>query len=246
MPPEPGHLVDDDGTPVPATGAGVAGQPVSGWRRWATSIEVAAMAGIVCAIAWSISLRGLLAGPDLDASPDEVARHYADTDGTNVGVLLALMVIGAVAYLWFVGVIRSRLGARESRMVGTVFLGASVLLTGLMLVAASALAAPSLLVDVSGQAPDPDASQLFRALATVELGVFAARIATLVMFSTASLALRTGALPRWLVIVTYVVGVAEFVNITLSTPALYVFPAWIALVSVVLLVRRPQMAPATG
>lgn len=228
------------------TGTSPADVPLSGWRQRATSIEVAAVAGIVCAVAWSISLRGLLAGPDLDASPAEITRRYAGDDGGNIGLLLALMVIGAVAYLWFVGVVRSRLGARESRMVGTVFLGASVLLTGLMLVAASALAAPSLLVDVSGQAPDPGAVQLFRALATVELGVFAARIATLVMFSTATLGLRTGALPRWLVIVTYLVGVAEFVNVTLSTPALYVFPAWIALVSVVLLARRPQITPAAA
>lgn len=228
-------------------GAGAAGPSRSRWGKRATSIEVAAVAGIVCAIAWSISLRGLLAGPDLNASRDEIARYYADHDeGGMVGPLLALMVIGAVAYLWFVGVIRSRLGARESRLVGTVFLGASVLLTGLMLVAASALAAPSLLLDVSGHAPDPGAAALFRALATVELGVFAARIATLVMFSTASLSLRTGALPRWLVIVTYLVGVAEFVNVTLSSPALYVFPAWIALVSIVLLVRRPQISPAPG
>jgi len=198
------------------------------------------MAGIVCAVAWSVGLRGLLARPGLDASRAEIARFYSDhADGGHVGLLLALMVIGTVAYLWFVGVVRSRLGARESRLVGTVFLGASVLLTGLVLVAASALAAPSILLDVSRQAPDPGAAALFRALAAAELSVFAARIATLVMFSTASLGLRTGAFPRWLV----VVGVAEFVNVTLAEPTLYVFPAWIALVSVVLLVRRPELAP---
>jgi len=227
------------------TGASSADLPVSGWRRWATSIEVAAIAGIVCAVAWSVGLRGLLARPGLDASRKEFARFYSDhADGGHAGLLLALMVIGTVAYLWFVGVVRSRLGGRESRLVGTVFLGASVLLTGLMLVAASALAAPSILVEVGRQAPDPGAAALFRALATVELSVFATRIATLVMFSTASLALRTGAFPRWLVVVTYVVGVAEFVNVTLAEPTLYVFPAWIALVSLVLLVRRPQLAPA--
>ena len=229
------------------TGTSAAGRPVSGWRRWATSIEVAAIAGIVCAVAWSVSLRGLLARPGLDASRAEIARFYTDhDDGGHVGVLLGLMVIGTVAYLWFVGVVRSRLGARESRLVGTVFLGASVLLTGLMLVAASALAAPSILLDVSRQGPDPGAAAMFRALAAVELSVFAARIATLVMFSTASLSLRTGALPRWLVIVTYLVGIAEFVNVTLSTPTLYVFPAWIGLVSIFLLVRRPQIAPAAS
>ena len=226
------------------TSASAARPAASGWRRRATSIEVAAVAGIVCAVAWSISLRGLLARPGLDASRQEIARFYAKHDGGgHVGLLLALMVIGTVAYLWFVGVVRSRLGARESRLVGTVFLGASVLLTGLTLLAASVLAAPSVLVDVGGQAPDAGAAALFRALAAVVLSVFATRIATLVMFSTASLGLRTGALPRWLIVVTYVVGVAEFVNVTLATPTLYVFPAWIALVSLVLLVRRPQLRP---
>jgi hypothetical protein len=63
---------------------------------------------------------------------------------------------------------------------------------------------------------------------------------------SSTLALRTGAFPRWLVVVTYVVGVAEFVNVTLAEPTLYVFPAWIALVSVVLLVRRPELVPAGG
>ena len=38
---------------------------------------------------------------------------------------------------------------------------------------------------------------------------------------------------------TYLVGAAEFVNVTIAEPTIYVFAAWIALVSVVLLVRRP-------
>ena len=40
--------------------------------------------------------------------------------------------------------------------------------------------------------------------------------------------------------VTYVVGVAEFVNVTIATPTLCVFSAWIALVSIVVVVRRPD------
>lgn len=59
------------------------------------------------------------------------------------------------------------------------------------------------------------------------------------MFATASLGRATGALPRWLVGLTYVVGVVEFVNVTIAVPTIYVVPAWVALVSVVLLVREP-------
>ena len=44
---------------------------------------------------------------------------------------------------------------------------------------------------------------------------------------------------EWLVLLTYAVGVYELVNVTIDTPSVYVVPAWIALVSVVLLVRRP-------
>ena len=71
------------------------------------------------------------------------------------------------------------------------------------------------------------------------LSVFTTRVATLVMFSTASFGRQTGALPTWLIVVTFVVGVIEFASVTIAEPTLYLFPAWITLVSVVLLVRRP-------
>ena len=41
-------------------------------------------------------------------------------------------------------------------------------------------------------------------------------------------------------LVTDVVGVAEFANFTISRPTAYVFPAWIAVVSIVMIIRlRP-------
>jgi len=135
--------------------------------------------------------------------------------------------------------VRSRLGEQEPKLVGTVFLGGAILLAGLTFVGAAALAAPSVLVEAGGT-PDPGAVSMSRALALTLLAVFAPRVATLVMFSTAALARRAGALPGWLIVVTYVVGIAEFVNVTVSVATVYAVPAWIALVSVVLLVRpRP-------
>ena len=41
------------------------------------------------------------------------------------------------------------------------------------------------------------------------------------------------------VLLTYVVGAAEFVNVTISVATIYVMPGWVAVVSIVLLVRRP-------
>jgi hypothetical protein len=212
-------------------------------RRRVASIEAAAIAGIICAVGWSLSLRGLLATPGIGAGPDEIDRYYADpTHSTYVLVWLQILVLSTIAFLWFVGVVRGRIGDREPKLFGTVFLGAGILLAGLLFLGATLLAAPAVLVAVGGTAPDPGSVALLRAAAAVVLSVFLPRVATLVMFSTASLGRATGSLPRWLVLVTFVIGLVELVIVTVSTPTVFVVPAWIALVSVVLLVRRPAHA----
>lgn len=212
-------------------------------RRRLVSVESAAIAGVVSAIGWSLSLRGLLATPRLGATDAEIDEYYADpSNGTSAIVWLQVLVVATIAFLWFVGVVRGRIGEREPRLFGTVFFGSSILLAALLFVGAALLAAPSVLVAVGDRTPEPATAAMTRAAAAVVLSVFAPRIATLVMFSTASLGRATGALPRWLVWLTYALGVAELVNVSIATPTVYLVPAWIAVVSIVLLVRRPSGA----
>jgi hypothetical protein len=142
--------------------------------------------------------------------------------------------------LWFVGVVRSRVGDREPRLFGTVFLGGAVLLAATLIIGAAALAAPSIVTELGGQVVDPGAASMFRSFAAITLSVFAPRFTALVMLSTASLGRATHALPMWLIVSSYVLGVVELVNVTVSEPLVFVFPAWLALVSVVLLVRHPS------
>jgi hypothetical protein len=47
-------------------------------------------------------------------------------------------------------------------------------------------------------------------------------------------------------VVTFLIGVFELVNVTVATPTVFLVPAWIALVSVVLLVRHPAHAFELG
>lgn len=207
-------------------------------RRF-VSIEAAAVAGIVCAVGWSLSLRGLLTAPGVGAPDAEIVEYYSDPyDGTAAVVWLQVLVFSTIAFLWFVGVVRSRLGDQEPKLFGTVFLGSSIMLAGLVFVGAALLGAPSVLVAVGDKRPGPDVVSLSRAGAAVVYSVFAPRIATLLMFSTANLGRATGALPRWLIWLTYGIGVAGFVDVTVGTPTIYLTPAWIALISVVLLIRR--------
>lgn len=208
-------------------------------RRRFGSINAAATAGIICATGWAFSLGGMLSAPGIGASDADIDSFYSDSSNATAALVwLQVLVFSTIAFLWFVGVVRGRLGDREPKLFGTVFFGASILLAGLLFVGASFLAAPAVLVSVGGRAPDPDAVSLTRAAAAAVLSVFVPRVATLVMFATASLGRATGALPRWLVWLTYAVGVFEFLNVTTSAVSLYVIPAWIAVVSIDLLVRQ--------
>ncbi len=212
----------------------------SRWRRRFASIQAAAVAGIVCAAGWSLSLRGLLAAPGITATDAEIGDFYAEQANATIALVwLQVLVFSTLAFLWFVGVVRGRIGDREPKLFGTVFLGASILLAALLFLSAALLAAPAIQVAVADKAPDPGAVSLLRSAAAGVLTVVLPRVATLVMFSTASLARATKTLPQWLVLLTYAVGVYELVNVTVDTPGIYLVPAWIAVVSVVLLVRRP-------
>ena len=68
--------------------------------------------------------------------------------------------------------------------------------------------------------------------------VFMPRMQALFVFSAAALGLRTGAFPRWSVIVSYLLGLWLLVNFTFLTPSVYAFPSWVALISLELLIRR--------
>ena len=161
---------------------------ISGWRRRFASIEAAALAGIVCAVGWSVSFRGLLAGPSISASPAQIARHYAAPGtGLDALVLLQIATLATICFMWFIGVVRSRLRDQAPAVTGTVFVGAGTLVAGLIFAGFAALAAPAVLVEAGGKLPDPGEVSITRAIAVSLLAIFAPRVATLVMFSTAAL-----------------------------------------------------------
>jgi hypothetical protein len=52
--------------------------------------------------------------------------------GRNVRLALNLLPFSGVAFLWFIGVVRDRLGEHEDRLFSTVFLGSGLLFLAMM------------------------------------------------------------------------------------------------------------------
>ena len=66
--------------------------------------------------------------------------------------------------------------------------------------------------------------------------VYALRMSGVFMISLGTIWLRTGAMPRWLAFVTYVLAVALLLTVSLSVWFTLIFPAWVFVISVFILV----------
>ena len=55
----------------------------------------------------------------------------------EVAIALNLVPFAGIAFLWFIGVLRDRIGEREDRFFATVFLGSGLLFVAMIFVAAA-------------------------------------------------------------------------------------------------------------
>ena len=67
--------------------------------------------------------------------------------------------------------------------------------------------------------------------------ISATRMAAVFMISLATIWLKTGLMPRWLIAVTYAVAVALLIITDMSTWITLTFPAWVLMVSLLALAR---------
>jgi hypothetical protein len=198
--------------------------------------RAAAIAGILFSIlfAASISLIRINIPEDLFASASWIKSGYRPLQ-----ISLVLMPFAVIAFLWFVAVIRDRLGEHEDQFFSTVFFGSGILF--LAMVSISGAIAGGIVV-IANSAVDQGLNQeaiIFgRAVMLQISNVYALRMAAVFMISIATIWLRTGLMPKWLVVGTYLLALLLLVVISLNLWVTLVFPAWVFLISVRLLVMN--------
>lgn len=183
--------------------------------------RAAAVAGVLFALLLTTAL--VLVRTAVPGGPGD-GSWLADP-GRRRQVILALNLVpfSGIAFLWFIGVVRDRIGEREDRFFATVFLGSGLLFIAMLFVA-SAVAAGSL--------ADLAASSGFnRRIGSLILHTYAMRMAAVFTISTATIGLRTGFLPRWLVFAGYAIALILLLVIDVTPWVELLFPLWILLVS---------------
>jgi hypothetical protein len=184
------------------------------------------------------------------ADSTDVSAWTASALG-RASLAMRLIPFACIFFLWFVGVIRDRLGAAEDKFFATVTLGSALVFVALTL-ASSALAAG--LVDsyrlggpdssaVSGTEALPLGVYLFvRSVTQRAFNSYAVKMASVFMFSLGTLWRSTGVMPRLLTWITYLLALGMLVTFGSSLWMLLIFPAWVLFISVYILITnlRPK------
>jgi len=202
--------------------------------------RAAGVAGIAFALLFTASLLLLQRAPALGSTAEEVEAWYLGDSARHLTLVgLYLAPFSGIAFLWFIAVIRHRVGDQEDRFFSTVFTGSGLLFVAMLFAAAAAAGAPLAAVRFQdAPAPSPDVAVLSRALAYTLLYVYAARVAAVFMVVVSTVGRRTRTIPPWLVVAGYAIALVLLLSVSFFKPVVFLFPAWVAAVSLVILVGR--------
>lgn len=212
--------------------------------RHLSTPRAAAFAGVAFAVLFAVSLALMRSVFPADPFGDS---QWADSGARRLRWALTLAPFAGIAFLWFVGVVRDHFGELEDRFFSTVFLGSALLFLGMVFV--SMAFAGALLAGVRGghvQQYDEATVAFGRAVMLEVSNVYALRMAGVFMISLGTIWLRTGLMPRWMAVLTYVLAAVLLFVTNLSLWVTLVFPAWVLAVSLGIIVRARQHARETA
>jgi hypothetical protein len=190
--------------------------------------RAAAVAGII----FSVLLITALTLLRVSAPPSPGTAGIWLTDSAHraaVAIGLNLIPFAGIAFLWFIGVLRDRIGEREDRFFATVFLGSGLLFVAMLFVAAAT--AGALIAGASSALPGSGALALGRNVTTSLLNVYSMRMAAVFTLTTVTIARRTQIVSRWLTLAGIACAVVLLVGIGITPWVELLFPLWILALS---------------
>jgi hypothetical protein len=201
-----------------------------------------AIAGILFSILLIISV--VLIQLSVPYSPRDPGTWLAHST-QSVRFALNLLPFAGVAFLWFIGVLRDRMGANEDRFLATVFLGSGLLFLAIIFASSAVVGGLMMAYEaVPGKLMDSGTYAFARILAYQLVNVYALRMAGVFMFSTCTLAIRIGIFPRWMAFLGYALAVFLLLSIGRFGWAPLVFPLWALMISLYILFANFRSQPA--
>ena len=142
------------------------------------------------------------------------------------------MPFAGIAFLWFV--VALRMWIKESSPEDALFFAAAA--------AESVLAVT---IGSTGEEFEVSMARQFPHYGSALLLVFAMRMASVFAFTTSTIGLKHQIMPRWFIWAGYVVGLVLLLSATISPLLILVFPVWVLILSLILLMRARSIPDET-
>lgn len=197
--------------------------------------RMVAISGIIFAALYFASL--VLIRLAVPADPMEPGAWLADpTLRRGLRFALNLIPFTGIAFLWFMAVLRNRIGRLEDQFFATVFLGSGLLFVAMLFVVAAQT--QGLLDTFATEGRRPAQSETYavgRETGYALMNTFAVKMAAVFIMVTSSISLRTGIFPRWLVFVGFAMALVMLLSISDFAWIALAFPMWVLLLSAYIL-----------
>jgi hypothetical protein len=180
------------------------------------------------------------------ADPQEPGA-WLHASSSRVALGINLIPFAGVAFLWFVGVLRDRLGQMEDRFFATVFFGSGLLFLGMLFLVATIVG--GILIAFEAKPEELIGSATFhfaRAAAYAAINVYMVKMASVFMITSSTVFFYTGITPRWLAISGYALSLLLLFGSYYISWSFFVFPVWVALISIFIIVDNLRRRPAIG
>lgn len=217
-------------------------QPVHLTQKRMRSPRSAAIAGLVFSVLMGAII--IVIQISFPADPADISGDWLEKNGVLVSLAVSIVPVAGIAFLWFMGVARDLLGHLEDQFFSTVFTGSGLLFLGMTFIWAAIGGTilygysvnPKLLIEGGFY-------MIGRRLMLEIITVFATSMAGAYVFSSGSIWLRTGVVPRWLAILTWAVAAVLWLSAILGWWVQLIFPIWVFLISIyILTVSRDSKA----
>jgi len=202
-----------------------------------TTPRAAALAGVLFAVLFGAVIILIRSSLPEGAQP---GSQWIDTGSDKIKLASELMPFAGISFLWFIGVVRANLGRFEDKFFATVTLGSGLLFLAMMFVSSAVGAGLAESRHYSGV---DSGVGIFGQMLLLKLSkTYALRMASVFMMSLATIWLRTGLMPRWLVLLSYAAALTLMIGGDTTMWLVLAFPVWVLIVSVLFLVRAGAFA----
>ena len=192
--------------------------------------RAAAIAGMM----FSVLLLGalLLLRNSVPNDPREPGA-WLNSESNTVALAINLVPFAGIAFLWFIGVLRDRLGASEDKFFATVFFGSGLLFLGMLFAAAAVAGALIISFETApAQLIESATFHFARAAAYSMMNVYTVKMAGVFMVTTSTIAIYTGFAPRWIAILGYLLALLLLFGSYYLSWSFVVFPLWVLVMSI--------------